>query len=140
MKKSSFKEHFSLSRELIRPAFYQVFTRYLISLCLALLWDFFFNKNGLRSKSTAFLFFAIYFLIMAWLAYLRMDGVHVPKFDRKLYTWKRKPIRTYADLIDYTDEDIVKYDELDPEDQDKCLLIANTATTVLFFITALLFP
>ena len=141
MAKKSFQEHFHLDREMIRPAFYQVFTRYLTCLCFSLLWDFFFNKNGFRSKSTAFVFFVAYFGIMAWLAYLRMDGVSVPKFDRKLFTRKKRPIiQTYADMIDFTDEDIVRYEDLDEEDQDRCLLLSNSITALLFLVTALLFP
>ncbi|MBQ8094172.1 MAG: hypothetical protein IJ242_11430 [Clostridia bacterium] len=132
---------FHPERHMIRPIIYQVFTRYLILLCFSLLWDFFLNNSTLRRPvSTAFLLCASFLVIMAWLAYLRLDGVSVPKFDRRLFRRKKTPERAYGDLIDYTDEDIPTFDDLDDEEKDRCLFLSNLITAALFVITSFLRP
>ena len=122
-----------------RPVFYQCFTRFLIGLCIALLWDHFLNTGTVRQpRGNAFLVLAAFYALMGWLAWLRLDGVKAPKFDRKLFR-RRKKQQPFADMIDFVDEDVIDYDELEDEEKDLCLLLSN-AITVLLFIAASLLP
>ena len=132
------KKHISFEPRLRRAVLYQVFTRYVSCLCFALLWDFLFNKDRLRPVSTAFLLFAAVFAVLAWTAWLRLDGLSVPKLDRRLFRRRKTPERAYGDLIDYVDEDIVTFDDLDDEEKDQCLVLSNLITAALFLITSLL--
>ena len=66
-----------------------------------------------------------------------MDGINLPKFDRKLFRRKKKPPIAYGDMIDYVDEDIITFEELTDDEKDKTLFIANLITAALFFITSL---
>lgn len=135
------KNLFRIESHMIRPIIYQVFTRYITLLFFSLLWDFFLNKGSIhRPVSTAFVLCAIFLAVMAWLAYLRLDGIRAPRFDRRLFRWKKKPARSYGDIIDYIDEDIPTFDDLDDEDKDRCLFLSNLITAVLFILTAVIRP
>ena len=118
---------------MIRPGVYQIFTRFLVSLCLALLWNrFIAPRVAAANASWGCEFFVVFFAAMAWLAYLRLDGVRVPKFDRKLFRRKKTPERAFGDMIDYVDEPIVSFEELSDAEKDLTLLISNLITMLLF--------
>ena len=123
-----------------RPVFYQVFTRFLTGLCAALLWDHFLNTGSIRRPlSTAFTVPAAFFALMGWFAWLRLDGIRAPVFDRKLFRRsKRHKEQPFADMIDYVDEDVIDYDELDDSEKDLCLLLSDLITCILFAAAALL--
>ena len=124
---------------MIRPVVYQVFTRFLVGLCLALLWNrFIAPRVAAANASWGFAFLVVFFAAMAWLAYLRLDGVNVPKFDRKLLRRKKTPERAFGDMIDYVDEPVVSFEELSDEEKDLTLLIANLITTALFILASFL--
>ncbi len=126
-------------RYMIRPVIYQVFTRFLVSLCLALLWNRFIGPRvSAANASWGCEFFVVFFAAMAWLAYLRLDGVKVPKFDRKLFRRKKTPERAFGDMIDYVDEPIVTFEELSDEEKDLTLLISNLITMGLFILASLI--
>ena len=128
-----------LERYMIRPVIYQVFTRFLIGLCLAKLWDFFVNAGSVRvHPAWGYAFFAGFYGVMAWLAYLRLDGLKVPKFDRKLFRRHKSPERAFGDMIDYVDEPIVSFDELDDAEKDLTLLISNLICLTMFVAASLL--
>ena len=126
-------------RYLIRPVIYQVFTRFLISLCAVLLWNHFINGSVMRvNPGYGYAFFAIFYGLMAWLAYLRLDGLSVPKFDRRLFRRRKTPERRFGDMIDYVDEPIVSFDDLEDSEKDLTLLISNLITTVIFAVLSFL--
>ena len=126
-------------RHLIRPLVYQVFTRYLISLCIALLWARFIAPRVVGSSvSWGFQFFAAFYVVMAWMAWLRLDGVRMHTFDRKLFRRKKKPPIVYGDMIDHVDDPIPSFDDLEPAEKDLTLLYADIITALLFVLTSLL--
>ena len=124
---------------MIRPVIYQVFTRFLTGLCIALLWNrFIAPRVAAANLSWGCEFGIVFFAAMAWFAYLRLDGVSVPKFDRKLFRRKKRPERAFGDMIDYVDEPVVSFEELSDEEKDLTLLISNLITMALFIAAALL--
>ena len=120
---------------MIRPILHMLFTRAILALTAALLWNEYVKLDAARPmRSYAFLFFGAFFLVMGWMAYLRLDGVKAPVFDKRLFEWKRKPKRIKGDLIDFVDEDVVSFDELEADEKDLCRLIANLACGAVFLI------
>ena len=124
-------------RYLWKPMFYRAFTRFIIGLCACLLFDEFVNTgDNPVMRASAFLFMAALLGGAAWMSYLRLDGIHAPQFDRKLFDWKRPPQRSYGDMIDYVDEEPVDFDDLEDDEQYLCLFIANLLCAVIFFIAS----
>ena len=125
---------------MIRPTVYKAFARFVYSLLISLLWNRFVN-GGFYPLSHAFLFFAVAFAILAWVGYLRLDGVRMPH----LTDWMtsslphKKPERSYGDIADYIDENVVSFDELEDEEKTVCKLLANIACAVVYVLLSL-FP
>ena len=122
-------------RYMLRPMLYKAFTRFIIGLCACLLWHEFVNvsKNPVM-RSTAFLFMAALLAGAAWMSYLRLDGIRAWQFDKTLFDWKRPPVRSYGDMIDFVDEQPVQYDDLEDDEQCLCLFLADVICAVIFLI------
>ena len=131
--KKSLKSIFQ--RYMIRPTVYKVFSRFILSLTASLLWDRFLNPTGRSLYAWAFVFFGVFFLAAGWLAYLRLDGVRMPHIT--LPKLNKKPMRTYGDMIDHTDEAIISFDDLEPEERDLCVLIADVILGAVFLLLSL---
>ena len=65
-----------------------------------------------------------------------MDGMRLPKPDKKMFDWKRKPKRSYGDMIDYVDEAVDNFDDLDDDEQETCLFWANAICCILFLVVS----
>lgn len=124
-------------RDMIRPTIYKAFTRLILALTASLAWNEFVNHCLTERRSWPFVFFAIFFAAAAWMSYLRLDGIRAPQFDRRLFDWKRKPPRMYGDMIDFVNEDVPDFDDLEEDEQHLCLLIANVACCVIFAAVSL---
>lgn len=131
-----FRENWS--RSVIRPLIYMVFTRFLLALTAALLADFFINSMS-PVRQYAFALMAALFAALAWIAYLRLDGVKLPKAFMKRVHIRKKPARTYGDMIDHTDEEIDSFDDLDDGEKDVCCLVADGICCLMFLVLSFLF-
>ncbi|WP_242996724.1 hypothetical protein [Coprococcus sp. AF21-14LB] len=61
---------------MIRPMIYQSVTKIAVALVLCLLWDRFLNQDHYQSiVESAFFVAGCVFVLLAWIQYLRMDGV-----------------------------------------------------------------
>lgn len=126
-------------RHMIRPTIYMAFIRGVLCLTAALLWNEFAGSSSMLPMRTfAFLFLGVFLLVMGWMAYLRLDGIKIPVFDRRLFEWKRKPKRTYGDMSDYVQEEVVSFDDLEDDEKDLCRLIADVVCGVLFLVLSLI--
>jgi hypothetical protein len=124
---------------MIRPVVYMTFIRAILGITAALLWNEFVNiKSALSMRAFAFLFLGVFLLGMGWMAYLRLDGVKMPVLDKRLFEWKRKPKRTYGDMIDYVNEATVSFDELEEAEKDFCRLAADMMCGIVFLVLSLL--
>ena len=135
--KSWLQKHFQ--RYMIRPVVYQTFTRVVMGLTLALLWNEFTNVSSTRLPlAYALVVIGIFYGICAWMAYLRLDGLSMPKFDRKLFQFKKKePIRSsYGDMADHIDDEIISFEELEDDEKDACLLVSNLLCVVIFLVAS----
>ncbi|MBQ7520379.1 MAG: hypothetical protein IJU12_08670 [Clostridia bacterium] len=124
---------------MLRPFIYMTFTRFLLALCLLLLINFFYSKEAGRPiLSTVMVLGGVVFAILAWIAYLRLDGIKLPKFMMLRVNPRKKPTRMYGDIIDYVDEQPqVTFEELSDTEKDICILGADLFCCAAFVIVSL---
>ncbi len=126
-----------VTREVVRPLIYKVFTRGVLALFAAQLVHFFAPAQwAIAQSSNQALILAGLFLLGAVIAWLRLDGMHIPQF--KLPRWKRTdPAFLTGDMADHIDDDIVKFEDLDKEVQDVCVLLTDLILAVVCLVLAL---
>jgi len=132
------REHWS--RELIRPLIHRAFTRLVWGVFLALFAAFLVSRGGGRDLRGAFLgIYALVCLIGAWLSYLQLDGVKLPRLDRlRALIDRKRPARGTGDMIDFVDEEIQSYESLEEAERYLVLLLADLINAVLFLAAALI--
>ena len=130
------KAHFT--RDMTRPLIYKVFTRAVLALFAAELIHFFAPAAWpLARLSNLALILGLLFLLGAVIAWLRLDGLRIPQL--KLPRIKRKdPAFLRGDMADHIDDDIVKFDDLDKEGQDVCVLLTDLILAPVCLILAFL--
>ena len=128
------KKHFD--REMIRPLIYLVFTRGILALLAAQLVHFFAPKEWpLSMFSNLALALGVLFLLGAALARLRMDGVKIPRV--KLPRYKRKdPAFMAGDIADHIDDEVIRFDDLDDEEKDVCILLGDLVLALACLVLA----
>ena len=78
----------------------------------------------------------ILFLLGSVIAWLRFDGMKIPQFN--LPRIKRTdPAFLTSDMADHIDDDIVKFDDLDKEEQDVCVLLTDLLLAAVCLLLAL---
>ena len=127
-----------MTRDMIRPLIYQIFTRGVLALFAAELFHFFAPADWPLSRFSNLAFIlALLFVLGAVIAWMRFDGMKIPQF--KLPRVKRKdPAFLSGDIADHIDDDIVKFDDLDKEEQDVCVLLADIVLAVICLLLALI--
>ena len=128
------KQHFD--REMIRPLIYLIFTRGILALLAAQLTHCFVPKEWpLSMFSNLALALGVLFLLGVALARLRMDGMRIPNL--KLPRIKRKdPAFMAGDIADHIDDEIVRLDDLETEEQNVCVLLADLILAVVCLVLA----
>lgn len=124
---------------MLRPMIYMTFTRFVLALFIVLLADFFISQSvGHSIKKNAFFLCAFVFALLALIAWLRLDGVKLPKLMMMRVNPSKKPSRMYGDMIDYIDERPgINFDELDEQEKDLCILAADLFCFLAFLLIAL---
>ena len=124
------------SRDLIRPLIYKVFTRGILALFIAQLVHFFAPAaSGFSSFSNLSLGLALLFVLFTVLAWLRADGLKIPQL--KLPRVKKKdPPFLAGNMADHIDDEIVSFDDLDTEEQNICVLLADAFLAVVCLVLA----
>ncbi len=125
---------------MLRPFLYTAFSRLALGLCAALLGDHFFSgPAGRPLRGTLLLLAAVLFALMAWIAWLRLDGVSLPKPLNARLGPKKRPARSGGDMIDFIDEEPdIRFDDLDGDEKDVCLLCADLICCAVFLTASLL--
>lgn len=129
-----------LRRYMLRPTIYMTTTRFLTALALALLLRFVSGRvaDG-RFLAYAFLLTAAVFALLAWIAYLRLDGIQLPKWMMKRVNIRKKPVRTYGDMIDHVDENPPPaFEDLEDDEKDLCILGADLVCCTAFLLLSFL--
>ena len=121
------------TRPLVRPTVYLAVTKAAIVLLLSLLWERFMDQ-GQRGTGYALGVFGLVFLLFSWFHYLSLDGVSPFKGLFKKREAKRKARSSSYDMIDFVDEPITPYRDLEPEERTACQLVSSFGIGVIFII------
>ncbi len=125
-------------RYMIRPTVYKTFTRCVLMLLVALLWNRFLRPLMPHiTLNWAFTAIGFLFFLCAYIIRLRLDGLRIPRM-KPLKRPRRDPYRAYGDMADYLDEPVVSFEDLDREEQDVCSLLANLICGILFLAASFL--
>ncbi len=129
----------NLKTSLVRPILYKCIPRVGLGIALALVWDKMFNVNRLRSVwEYPVLCWGVCLLAMAWIEYLRLDGMKIHHLMEGVPKKKKKNHWT-KQMIDYTDEELEDTIEL-TDDQTKLVrLIADILIGLGFLIPSVFY-
>ncbi len=122
---------------MIRPLIYKIFTRGILALFAAQLIHFFVPaRSGLSVFSNLALGLGILFVLFAFLAWLRLDGLKIPQL--RLPRMKRKdPPFLAGSMADHIDDELPSFDDLDPEEQNICVLLADVILAAVCLLLAI---
>lgn len=124
---------------MFRPIIYQAFTKSVIGILICFLWDRFVNGDHLRNiYEQAFFTMGVLFLILAWIQYLRMDGVKIHHLFENRKNKKKSKHHWQRDIIDYADEKIISFEQLEEEEKTICRFLSNLICVFIFFIPCLI--
>lgn len=99
------KKHFK--QHMIRPAIYKTLSYFLSALALVLFWNRLVNAAALLPLSYAYTIIGLFFFALAWLNYLRLDGVKLPVMTWLPLSTRKRPRGAFSDISDYLDEEVV---------------------------------
>ena len=118
---------------MLRPIIYMTATRLMISL-IFLLGLMRFVPNGPAPAMIA-AFLCVLFALFAFLVYLRMDGLRIPRVKYIRPKKRKDPMRHMASMSDYTDEEPpVTFEELEPEEKDFCSLASSVFNLLVYLV------
>ena len=122
---------------MLRPLIYMTAYRTMVALiCLLLIKNFVANGPSTAMIAT---FLAMLFALFAYLVYLRMDGLRIPRMKFIRPKKKADAIRNMSDMTDHVDDELgVTFDELEEDEKDFCSLAANLINLVIFLAASFL--
>lgn len=122
---------------LLRPLIYLTAFRTMIALIFLLIIVRFVPNGPAPAMICTFL--AALFALFAYLVYLRMDGLRIPRMKFIRPKKKADPLRNIGDMADHVDDDPgVTFEELEVDEKDFCSLIANVVNLVIFLVASFL--
>lgn len=122
-------------RYMLRPLIYLTAFRLMLALIVLLAIERFVPRGPAPAMIAAFL--AVLFALLAYLVYLRMDGLGVPRVKYIRPKKKADPLRHASSMADHADDDPgVSFEELEEDERDFCSLIANLISMVVFLIAS----
>lgn len=113
---------------MFRPILYKIVTRVSIVAVLMLLWDRFISDGHFTMWEAPGFLCGMVLLTWAWVNYLRLDGVRV---HHLLEDWekekqeKKRSRHPTRSIVDYADEHIVSFEELEPDQRIYCSMLSN---------------
>ena len=124
---------------MLRPLIYLTAYRLMVGMIL-LLALVRLVKNGPAPSMVAG-FLTVAFALLAYLVYLRMDGLRIPRMKYIRPKKKPDPLRGVGSMADHADDDPgVSFEELEEDERDFCSLIANLINLVIFAAISFLAP
>lgn len=120
---------------LLRPLIYLTAFRLMIALIFLLILVRFVPNGPAPNMIAAFLTMA--FALLAYLVYLRMDGLRVPRMKYIRPKKKPDPLRNVSSMADHADDEPgVSFEELEDDEKDFCSLLANLINLVIFLVAS----
>lgn len=121
---------------MIRPTLYLMAFKALVVVVLTLLWSRFIDK-GVRGVGFGFSTLGLILLCLSWFNYLSLDGVSIRHLMEGWQKKKEKKARAH-DMIDFVDENVVSFQELEKEEKTSCRLVSSFVTGLLFVIVGII--
>ena len=124
---------------MIRAILYKTVTKCMIALVIALAWNYTANRSGFLSMvEYAFFILGAVLMMLSWFNYLSLDGLRInfSGYQNKKSKKKKKKHRV-SDIVDFSDEEVVPFDELEHNEQVACRLASNLIAGVVFIIPSL---
>ena len=122
---------------MLRPLIYLTAFRTMLALIFLLIIVRFVPRGPAPAMVCGFL--AVFFALLAFLMYLRTDGLRIPRMKYIRPKKKSYPIRSAGDMADHIDDELgVTFDELEEEEKDFCSLAANLINLVIFLVASFL--
>lgn len=122
-------------RYMLRPIIYMTAYRLMVAL-IVLLAIVRFVPNGPQPSFIAG-FLAVVFALFAYLVYLRLDGLRIPRVKYMRPKKKNDPLRNFGSMVDHTDDDPpITFEELEIEEKDFCSFVSNLVNLVVFAVAS----
>lgn len=134
------KKIFSMYKSyMLHAIIYKTVTRASVTAVLCLLWDRYVSDGLFTLWQAPALLMGVVLLAWAWVDYLRLDGVTIHYMLEEFKNPKRKK-KHYAtkSIVDYADERIVSFEELEPEERTFCSMLSNIVLGLPLVIVALI--
>ena len=124
-------------RYMLRPVIYMTAYRLMLSAIFMLILIRFVPKGPAPDMIAGFL--AVFFALLTYLVYLRMDGLRIPRVKYIRPRKKPDPLRHASSMTDHTDDDPgVTFEELEEDEKNLCSLLANVFNLILFLAASFL--
>ena len=125
---------------MIRPIIQKTVTRILCVLVACLFWDRFLNKDHIYSIFELPLLLAgVILLAAAWFCYLRLDDMRVHYLGEDDKPKRQTKKHHERSVVDFVDEKVVAYEELEPQEQTVCGLVSNLIPGLLSVLIAIIY-
>lgn len=123
---------------MIRPLIYKTVMKCSVVLAISLLWDRFINTSKAMSMmEDVFFVIGMILILFSWFQYLRLDGFSVHHLlEEKEKTPRKKHVK--KDIVDFVDEKIVSFHELDDDERVVIVLLSNLISGLIFVIISLI--
>ena len=119
-------------RYMLRPFIYMAAQRLMVAFIFLLAVVQFVPKGPAPDLVAGFL--AVLFALFAYLVYLRMDGIRIPRMKHH-QPKKKDPLRNFGDMTDHVDnEPQVTFDELEEDEKNLCSLLSNLVCLAVFLV------
>ena len=106
---------------------------------LMLLWDRYVSDGTFTMWQAPALLLGVILLAWAWVDYLRLDGVTIHHLAEEFKDMgKKKKRHATKSIVDYADERIVSFEELEPEERVFCSLLSNLVLGVPLVVISLI--
>ena len=124
---------------MFRPVLYKSVTRVSVVAVLMLLWDRYVSDGKFTMWQAPALLLGVVLLAGAGGNYLRLDGVTVHHLGEEFKDiGKKKKLHATKSIVDYADERIVSFEELEPEERVFCSLLSNLVLGVPLVVISLI--
>lgn len=122
-------------KQLLRPLIYLTAFRLMVALIFMLIIVRFVPNGPAPDMIAAFLTMA--FALLAYLVYLRMDGLRIPRMKFIRPKKKPDPLQNVTSMADHADDEPgVSFEELEDDEKDFCSLFANLINLVIFLVVS----
>ena len=123
---------------LIHPVLYKTVTRTPIVAVLMLLWERYISDGTFTIWEAPGFLCGVVLLIWAWIDYMRLDGLTIHHLLEEFKGQsKQKKFHSTRSIIDYADEKIVSFEELEPEERTYCSMLSNLVLGLPLILIAL---